>query len=82
MYSFLLDRERPRVDVQDFEWFTYSKSAPMVINANLKIEKGARFGVSPSSDRDRVNVVMSSNLSRVFSVSMEKAQRLAKGVRK
>jgi len=81
MYSFLLG-PRAKVDPSEYEWFTYTR-ASKIINANLKIEKGTRFGVKPAvSDPNRVNLVLHGNLSRVFSVSMENAQTLAKGVRR
>jgi hypothetical protein len=80
MYSFLLGT-RDTVDPSEYDWFTYTR-ATKIINANLKIEKGARFGVRPATESNRVNLVLHGNLSRVFSVSMENARTLAKGVRK
>jgi hypothetical protein len=65
-----------------YDWFVYTNRSPVTINANLRIEKGARFGVRRSDDDPRkVRLVLHGNLARVWTVNMEKAKALAKGVR-
>jgi hypothetical protein len=85
MYSFLMSpeilsaRTRP---ADAYDWFVYTNRSPVTINANLRIEKGMQFGVRRSEDDPRkVRLVIAGNLARVWTVNMEKAKALAKGVR-
>jgi hypothetical protein len=85
MYSFLMSPEIVSAKVkpaESYDWFVYTNRSPVTINANLKIEKGAHFGVCRSDDDPRkVRLVLHGNLARVWTVSMEKARALAKGVK-
>lgn len=80
MYSFL--SEATADPAESYDWFTYTKEMPVAVNANLRIENGTRFGVRRFDiDPTKVRLVLHGNLARVFTVNMEVARALAKGIR-
>jgi hypothetical protein len=81
MYSFLLSSQTKH-DVQDFDWFVYSKAAPLEVSANLTLTKGTKFGVKPHAISSASVQMIVHGSNRVFNVSMDRAKALARGVKK
>lgn len=85
MYSFLMSPEvlsSRRAPADAYDWFVYKNRSPVTINANLKIEKGVQFGVRRSDEDPRkVSLVLLGNVTRVWTVNMDKAKALAKGAK-
>jgi hypothetical protein len=83
MYSFLISpeiRARAVASADEYDWLTYSKAAPLRVNANLSLHSGSKFGVRPcAADPSTVKLVLHGNLDRVFTISMEAATKIAKG---
>jgi len=81
MYSFLLESRIKGED--EYSFFTYKKGPPITVDFRgqpREIKKGTRFGVRPSSNGKFVRLVFPGELTKVITVPMETAQKLAKGV--
>jgi len=84
MYSFLISSEiRAQTigEADEYDWLTYSRSTPLRVNANLSLQSGSRFGVRRcAEDPHSVRLVLHGNMQRVFTISMETAAKIAKGI--
>ncbi len=84
MYSFLISSEiraQASGEADDYDWMTYSRRPTLRVNANLSLESGSRFGVRPcAEDPESIRLVIHGNMDRVFTISMETAAKIAKGV--
>lgn len=85
MYSFLISKPvvaaiKPETS---YEWFKYKGARPVVLNfrgKDVPVEKGARFGVRPSSTGKDIRLIFKDDPTRVFTLTKQQADKLAKGV--
>ena len=80
MHGFLL-QAAPKSE-QAYEFFTYSGPK---INLNFRgtekaVQKGDRFGVRPSSSGRHIRLIFPGEATKVYTLDMETAKRLARGV--
>ena len=92
MYSFLVlggcstdvtDVEARIKPSDDYDFFTY-QGKPLTIDSRGKraeIKKGQRFGVRKSSNGKEIRMVLDDNVNRVFTLDLETAKQLAKGIK-
>lgn len=80
MYSFLLQsRILPE---QSYQFFTYNAKKPVLVNfrgTETKIENGMKFGVRPSTNGKFIRLIFPKDPTRVMTVDLETAKKLAKG---
>lgn len=80
MYSFLLARVK---DEHEYQWFTYY--GKRVVNLAYRgrtvvIKENDRFGVRPSSNGRNIRLILPQDKTRVLTISLEQAKRLANNV--
>lgn len=81
MYSFLAAIK----PASAYEWFTYSKGAPIELDFRGKpvtISKGQKFGVRKSASGKNIRLVLPNEITKVFTITLDQAKALAKGVGK
>lgn len=82
MYSFLVEsRVLPE---QDYQFFEYQGAKPVAIQFRgkpLEITKGTRYGVRPSTNGKSIRLIFPKEPTRVFTIDLETAQKLAKGIK-
>lgn len=80
MYSFVAGTIKP---ASNYEWFTYDGS-PMLVNyrgADVKIERGQKFGVRKSGNGKQIRLVLGDDINRVITLTLDQAKRLARNVK-
>lgn len=87
MYSFLINakrREEAAIRPESaYQWFIYKKGKPVDLDfrgRTVSVDKGQRFGVRKSSNGKNIRLIFPKDPTRVFTLSTEQAQRLARGV--
>lgn len=82
MYSFLIEsRVLPE---KDYQFFEYQGAKPVVIQFRgkpVEIAKGTRYGVRPSTNGKSIRLIFPKEPTRVFTIDLETAQKLAKGIK-
>lgn len=81
MYSFLAAVKPDTA----YDWFTYNGKEPVVIQfrgVDVEVKKGARFGVRPSANKKNIRLVFPDQITRVFTITLNQAKALAKGIKK
>ena len=82
MYSFLIVSRIKSGD--EYEWYTYKGAKPISVDFRgkpVEISKGQRFGVRPSSNGKFIRLVMPDELTRVITIDLPTASRLANGIK-
>jgi hypothetical protein len=88
MYSFLIQSTPAVIQARilpegTYDWFTYKGNKPVPLNFRGKevlVEKGMKFGVRPSSNGKNIRLIFKDDPNRVFTISQEQANKLAKKV--
>jgi len=85
MYKFLAVNRILSVIKPDssYEWFTYKGRRPIDVEfrgKTISIKKGQRFGVRKSANKKQIRMVLEDQANRVITLSLDQAQKLAKGV--
>ena len=83
MYSFLLEsRIKPETD---YQFFTYKGKEPITVEFHgnpVVIDTGMKFGVRKSSSGKLIRLVLPSmGITKVMTVDLPTAQKLAKGIK-
>jgi len=81
MHSFLLARIKPE---SDYEFFTYDGAKPVTVDFRgnpVTIKQGTRFGVRPSSNGKHIRLVFPNDPTRVITIDLATAQKLARNIR-
>lgn len=81
MYSFLTSAIKPK---ESYEWFVFHGRTPVELtfrNKPVFIKKGDRFGVRPSASKKQIRLILPEAPTKVITLTMDQAQRLAKGVK-
>lgn len=81
MHSFLLARIKPE---SDYEFFTYNGAKPVTVDFRGKpvtIKQGTRFGVRPSSNGKHIRLVLPNDPTRVITIDLATAQKLAQSIK-
>jgi len=82
MYSYLVEAlVKPETN---YEFFTYSGKSPVEVSFRGKpyaIGKGVRFGVRKSTNGKSIRLIFPNEPTRVFTIDLPTAQKLAKGVK-
>lgn len=81
MYSFLA-AVKPDTD---YDWFTYNGREPVVLDFRgnpVEVSKGTRFGVRQSANKKHIRLVFPEQITRVFTITLDQAKALAKGIKK
>ena len=78
MYSSLI---KARIKGEDeYDWFSYT--GPIIMlpfrGIDIPLAKGEKFGVRKSSNGKQIRLVMGDDLNRVFTITLEQAQAIAK----
>lgn len=79
MYSCLVARIK---GADEYDFFVY-KGKPMEIpfrGITRTLEKGQRFGVRKSSNGKQIRLVFDQDLTRVCTIDLKTAQRIAKNI--
>lgn len=80
MYSFLLEsRVLPE---QSYDFFIYQGN-PVDVDFRgriITIDKGTKFGVRPSSNGKQIRLIFPKDPTRVITIDMDTAKKLARGV--
>ena len=85
MFSYLIENAiKPE---ENYEFFVYTGKEPVVVEFRgkpMQIKKGDRFGVRKSSNGKQIRLVIPSwgGLTKVITLTLEQAQKLAKKVTK
>jgi hypothetical protein len=90
MYSFLTVARRVDVEAaiksEDvYSFFTFKGSKPVALNFRGKeeyIEKGDKFGVRKSANGKQIRLIRPGAETRVFTLTMDQANALARGIKK
>lgn len=83
MHSFLIE-SAPKGE-EHYDFFTYRGKVPVAVNfrgQDYRVMNGMRFGVRPSSNKKFIRLIFPENKNRVFTIDLETAKKLAKGVGK
>jgi hypothetical protein len=83
MYAYLL-QAKPFTE-ERYQFFTYKGPKPVPVDFRgtpYQIMKGMRFGVRPSSNGKSIRLIFPENHTRVFTIDLPTAQKLAKHVGK
>jgi hypothetical protein len=67
----------------EYDWFTYRNKTPMTLDFRghaVKIENGQKFGVRPSSSGKYIRLVLPEELTKVMTIDLKTAKKLANGV--
>lgn len=81
MYSFLA-RVKPETD---YDFFTYRSKKPVELDFRGKpvvIKDGQRFGVRKSSNGKNIRLVLPDEITKVMTITIDQARKLANGVGK
>lgn len=81
MFSFLVARIKPDTD---YEWFTFDAKKPVTISYRgtpVDVTRGTKFGVRPSTNKKQIRMIFKDEPTRVFTLSLDQAKKLARGVR-
>lgn len=82
MYSFLIQSlVKPETN---YDFFSYSGAKPVEVSFRgkpIEIKKGMRFGVRKSSNGKMIRLIFPDDPTRVITIDLETAQRLAKGIK-
>lgn len=82
MYSFLIQSlVKPETN---YDFFTYSGAKPVEVTFRgkaIEIKKGMRFGVRKSSNGKMIRLIFPDDPTRVITIDLATAQRLAKGIK-
>jgi len=68
---------------ENYEFFTFKGKQPVTLQYRGKpfvVEKGTRFGVRPSVNKKDIRLIFKGEPNRVFTLTMDQANQLAKGV--
>lgn len=82
MYSFML--ESRILPEKSYEFFTYNGARPVTVNFRgneITINKGTRFGVRPSTNGKHIRLIFPKDPTRVMTIDLETAKKLARGVK-
>jgi hypothetical protein len=83
MYSFLVEaRVLPE---RDYQFFEYNGSRPVSVafrGRQIDITKGMRFGVRPSSNGKLIRLIFPKDPTRVLTIDLDTATKLARGIKK
>ena len=69
---------------EKYDFFTYEGSKPVTVEFRgkpVQIKKGQVFGVRPSTNKKQIRMVLGDDISRVFTLNLDQAKQLAKGIR-
>jgi len=80
MYSCLVARIKGE---DEYDFFTY-KGKPIDVpfrGITRTLEKGQRFGVRKSSNGKQIRLVFEGDLTRVMTIDLATAQKIAKGIK-
>lgn len=83
MYAYLLEA-KPFTE-ERYQFFTYTGKQPVPVDfrgKTFQIMKGTRFGVRPSTNGKSIRLIFPENHTRVFTIDLPTAQKLAKHVGK
>jgi hypothetical protein len=87
MYSFLVIPARMTAAIKPeshYDWFTYQAQKPVNLDFRgkpIQVTKGTKFGVRPSSNEKQIRLIFPDQPTKVFTLSLEQARQLAKGVK-
>ena len=82
MYAFLIEA-RPFTE-ERYDFFTYTGDKPVAVTykgVDYQIMKGMRFGVRPSSNGKFIRLIFPQNHTKVFTIDLPTAKKLAKFAR-
>lgn len=68
---------------EHYDWFTYQSAKPVSIDYRgtpVKVSKGTKFGVRPSTNGKFIRLVFPDQITKVFTIDLDTAKSLAKGV--
>jgi len=90
MYSFLTTAAVKKVEALIkgegvYQFFQYRGTKPVVLNFRGKeeyIEKGDKFGVRKSANGKQIRLIRPGAETRVFTLTSDQANSLAKGIKK
>lgn len=80
MFSFLVARVKPAAD---YDFFVFNGKVPVVVEYRgvpYEVTRGQRFGVRPSSNKKQIRMIFENEPSRVFTITLDTARKLAKHV--
>lgn len=85
MYSFLIQSkvEASVKPESNYDWFIYKGKRPVVLNFrghDVNVEKGQKFGVRKSANGKQIRLIFPKDPTRVFTLTSDQANQLAKGV--
>ncbi len=84
MYSFLVPVQGAVKPADAYQWFSFHGSKPVELSFRGKpviIKKGTRFGVRPSVNKKDMRLVLPGEETKVITLTLDQAEKLAKGVR-
>jgi hypothetical protein len=82
MYSFLITSRIKSGD--EYDWYVYKGNKPVKVEfrgKSIKIEEGQKFGVRPSSSGKEIRLVFPNDLTRVITIDLATANKLANGIK-
>ncbi len=84
MYSHLITKVVAAIKpAESYQFYTY-KGKPMQIpyrGIEVPLTKGQKFGVRKSANGKKIRLVMGDEVSRVFTIDLELAKKLAKNIK-
>jgi hypothetical protein len=81
MFSYVVARVKPE---SDYQWYVFTGPKPVSLEFRgnpIVIHKGERFGVRKSSNNKEIRLVRDNDITRVLTISLDQAKKLAKQVK-
>lgn len=82
MYSFLI--ESRILPESNYEFFVYKGKKPVTVSfrgKEISVAPGTKFGVRPSTNGKHIRMIFPSDPTRVITLDLETAKKLAKGLK-